>query len=53
MLMQMFPEYWLINLKDMEVEVYKILMQGKIFRKIYRPTDSIEIEGTKLELKEF
>ncbi|MBK9499546.1 MAG: Uma2 family endonuclease [Leptospiraceae bacterium] len=48
------PEYWLINLKDMEVEVYKNPDAGKYLeKKIYRPTDSIEIEGTIIELKEF
>ena len=48
------PEYWLINLKDMEVEVYKNPAGGKYLeKKIYRPTDSIEIEGTTIELKEF
>lgn len=48
------PEYWLINLKDMEVEVYKNPDAGKYLEKrIYRSTDSIEIEGTVIELKEF
>ena len=38
----------------MEVEVYKNPAGGKYLeKKIYRPTDSIEIEGTIIELKEF
>ena len=38
----------------MEVEVYKNPAGGKYLeKKIYRPTDSIEIEGTTIELKEF
>ena len=47
-------EYWLINLKEMEIEVYKNPVSGKYLEKrIYRSTDSIEIEGTAIELKEF
>lgn len=47
-------EYWLINLKDMEVEVYKNPASGKYLeKKIYRSMDSIEIEGTIIELKDF
>ncbi len=47
-------EYWLINLKDMEVEVYKNPASGKYLEKrIYRSSDSIEVEGTKVELKDF
>lgn len=47
-------EYWLINLKEMEIEVYKNPVSGKYLEKrIYRSTDSIEVEGTAIELKEF
>jgi Uma2 family endonuclease len=47
-------EYWLINLKDMEIEVYKNPVSGKYLeKKIYRSIDSIEIEGTIIELKDF
>ena len=38
----------------MEIEVYKNPVSGKYLEKrIYRSTDSIEIEGTAIELKEF
>jgi len=47
-------EYWLINLKELEVEVYKNPASGKYLEKrIYRSTDSIEVEGNIIELKEF
>lgn len=46
-------EYWLVNLKEMEIEVYKNPSSGKYLeRKIYRATDSIELEGTTISLKE-
>lgn len=46
-------EYWIINLKDKEVEVYKNPSSGKYLEKrIYSAKDFIEIEGTKIELEE-
>ncbi len=47
-------EYWLINLKEIEVEVYKEPNSGKYLeKKIDRSKDSIEIEGHQIQLKEF
>lgn len=48
------PEYWLFNLNNFEVEVYKNPNSEKYLnKKIYLSSDFLEIEGTKINLKEF
>ncbi|HNF17677.1 MAG TPA: Uma2 family endonuclease [Leptospiraceae bacterium] len=46
-------EYWIINLKDRELEVYKNPSSGKYLeKKIFRSSDAVELEGTKISLRE-
>lgn len=46
------PEYWIINLKEKELEVYKNPSSGKYLeKKIFRSSDTIELEGTKISLQ--
>ncbi|HNF27537.1 MAG TPA: Uma2 family endonuclease, partial [Leptospiraceae bacterium] len=46
------PEYWIINLKEKELEVYKNPSSGKYLeKKIFRSSDTVELEGTKISLQ--
>lgn len=44
-------EYWIINLKEKELEVYKSPSSGKYLeKKVFRSSDTVELEGTKISL---
>lgn len=46
------PEYWIINLKEKELEVYKNPSSGKYLeKKIFRSSDTVGLEGTKISLQ--
>lgn len=46
-------EYWLVNLKTNEIELYKNPVNGKYLeRRIYQMEDAISVEGASLSLKE-
>jgi len=50
----LISEYWLVNLKDNELEVYKNPVSGKYLEKrIYHSSDVLQIETTEITLSEF
>jgi Uma2 family endonuclease len=50
----LISEYWIINLKDNELEVYKNPVSGKYLEKrIYHSADVIQFETTEIILNEF
>ncbi len=50
----LISEYWIINLKDNELEVYKNPVSGKYLEKrIYHSSDVLQIETTEIILSDF